>query len=278
MIPVMLKQRILSALVVAPLFIAAVLLIPTAAFKALLAVLVAVCAFEWARLSHVDGAGGRVAYAVVLVLCGYLVQGYADELRLHRWVYWLALVWWAAVCIWLVCFQRAGWGRRRLGRTGALSMGAVTLLPAWFALVSLHGLPGQGPALALYVFLLVWAADIGAYAAGKLFGRSRLASEVSPGKTVEGVLGGLLFVMLLAAGAVFYFGYESSGLIFILLSVFCGALSVAGDLLESIMKRQAGAKDSGSLLPGHGGALDRLDSLMAAAPLFVLGFFGLIAG
>ena len=146
------------------------------------------------------------------------------------------------------------------------------MLSTWLALVVLHSRPDQGPHWVLYLLVLVWVADSGAFFAGRQFGRTRLAPKVSPGKTWEGVLGGLTACALFAFGYAHYLELQGAVLTgFVLVSLVTVLFSVAGDLLESLLKRQRGVKDSGTLIPGHGGILDRIDSLFAAAPVFLLG-------
>ena len=268
----MLKQRVISSLILAPLFIALILLLPNGWFKLLVSLMVLPAAFEWARLSGVHGNGLSWLYALGLIALAYLGYEYVADLQIQHWLYWLSAVWWGLVLVWIVLSQR----RAVLGNFSLwvkLFSGVLTILPAWFALIALQAVDGIGPQLALYVFLLVWAADIGAYTFGNLWGRIKLAPLLSPGKTVEGLAGGMLAVLLLALATAAYFGLPVRGFwLFVLISLFAAAVSVLGDLYESALKRQAGVKDSGGLLPGHGGVLDRIDSLIAAAPIFLLGY------
>jgi phosphatidate cytidylyltransferase len=145
------------------------------------------------------------------------------------------------------------------------------LVPAWVAIITLHQ---HHPQLVLYLILLVASADTGAYFAGKAFGKNKLAPELSPGKTKEGMLGGLMGALVLSVFVAWYFALPAQDwFYFIALSVAVALISVAGDLFESLIKREAGQKDSGNILPGHGGILDRIDGLLAALPLFTLGIF-----
>jgi phosphatidate cytidylyltransferase len=269
----MLKLRILTIVLLAPLAVAAILLLPHDIFACLILLGIAIGAYEWGRLSEFSGGFS----ALLLIALTLLLWHFEHTLYLQIWLYWIAFIWWCVALYLIVRFQR-GYGGAPMNRYLKLFIGAVVLLPAWFAIVNLHGRPNIGPALTLYLFLIFWAADIGAYIAGKLFGRTRLASNVSPGKTFEGVAGALLAVFALAAGAAVYFGFAGSAMLtFILLSLFVAIVSIVGDLYESLMKRQAGVKDSGRLLPGHGGMLDRVDSLIAGAPVFMLGYGILLA-
>src|SRR5699024_9212938 len=157
-----------------------------------------------------------------------------------------------------------------------LIAGILVLIPAWRAIVGLHSLPLVGPEMVLFLFILVWVADSAAYLIGRQFGRARLAPALSPGKTWEGVYGAFaagLLLLLIGAKVFTFSGRAWWG--FIGLGLLTLSFSVVGDLLESLFKRIGAVKDSGRLLPGHGGALDRIDSLVAASPIFVLGAWAL---
>ncbi|MBN1379443.1 MAG: phosphatidate cytidylyltransferase [Gammaproteobacteria bacterium] len=268
----MLKQRILSILVLAPIFILLILITPNEWFKLLLSIVLMFAAYEWSRLAGIQRVSLSLLYALSLVSVACLADYYSVDLYLFKWIYWLSVVWWMGVLIWIALAQYHSRVHNFSNRT-KMFMGLMTLLPVWYALSELHAIKGMGPQLALYLVMLVWFADIGAYVFGRWLGRVKLAPTLSPGKTVEGVMGGLFTVALLATAGTFYFGLQNDKFwMFILVSVVVAAVSVVGDLFESSLKRQAGVKDSGNLLPGHGGVLDRIDSLTAAAPLFVLGF------
>ena len=175
---------------------------------------------------------------------------------------------WLLALFWVVRFpQAAGWSspwQRAL-------IGIVVLLPSWMSLVSLQKHP-NGDLLLLMLLLLVWGADIGAYFAGKTWGRTKLAPHVSPGKTRAGLWGGLTSCALISAVFVVYLELDlANGVYLLLLAMVAGVASVLGDLFESMLKRYRGIKDSSHLLPGHGGVLDRIDSITSAAPVFVLG-------
>lgn len=264
----MLKLRILTIAVLAPLAVAAILWLPNEWFAWLMALGIAVGAYEWGRLSRLPGALSLAILVIALLLLNYFQR----ELRLQSWIYWLAAAWWAVAFYRVTEYQR-GTFRGGDNKYLQLAIGALVLLPPWFAIVGLHGVQTIGHRLALYTFFIFWAADIGAYIAGRLFGRKKLASNVSPGKTLEGVYGAGAAVALLAIGGGAYFGLKGADLaVFVLVSVLAAAVSIIGDLYESLMKRVAGVKDSGRILPGHGGMLDRIDSLAAGAPVFALGY------
>jgi phosphatidate cytidylyltransferase len=172
----------------------------------------------------------------------------------------IALLWWVFALIWVAIAPA------RVNRTTAAGAGLLVLVPAWLALSRLHAL---GPELLLFLILLVVAADVGAYFAGRSFGRNKLAPRVSPGKTWEGVLGGFVAAAVMAAVGVWWFKVDAPR--FAALCIIVVVASIIGDLTESLFKRHAGLKDSGTLLPGHGGLLDRVDSITAAAPVFLVG-------
>jgi phosphatidate cytidylyltransferase len=180
-----------------------------------------------------------------------------------------ACAWWVIALFWLTLAPS------RNHPAVALACGLLVLVPAFIALARLlaatRGL-ARGPQLVLWLVLMVVAADVGAYFAGRGLGRRKLAPRVSPGKTLEGALGGLVMVALVAWGGALYFGLPQPAVVAFGCAV--GIFSVIGDLTESMVKRAAGLKDSGALLPGHGGLLDRIDSVTAAAPPYALGLFG----
>ena len=228
-------------------------------------------ALEWAQLAGIARRAARIAYAAVSVAAALgsvlVLRGQAAALT---GLLLLGCLWWLVAGAWVVHYQ---WheGPKVSDRLWLALCGWLALVPAVVALIALLA---RDPALLLALFALVWGADIFAYVGGKTFGRRRLASHVSPGKTWEGLAAALMGTQLLAvAGA-------SAGLIARLSLIETLALaavslvaSVVGDLLESLLKRLRGVKDSGTLLPGHGGILDRIDSLLAAAPVFTLGLF-----
>jgi phosphatidate cytidylyltransferase len=264
----MLKQRILTIAVAAPIFIALVLYSTTAFFSYTVLCLLMLAAYEWARLSGLHTVASAVSYSLFcggLLLLAIIFPVSQDY---HFWIYLAVLCWWLLVSVWLIAYQR----NRYVVHSSVLKllMGLLTLLPPWYALTEIHGSPAHGPGWVLLLFVVVWAADIGAYIAGKLYGRVKLAPAISPGKTIEGLGGGLLGAVLAVGAASFYFD-STPVMMLILLGMITAALSVIGDLFESMMKRMADVKDSGSLLPGHGGVLDRIDSMTIAAPLFAFG-------
>ncbi len=270
----MLKQRILTAAILIPLVIFGIFFLPTLYLSLILALVVAIGAWEWAALIHLKETKKRVVYVGIVIasLAGAAcIARYPAGLQL---ILWAALLWWLVALIWVFRFREKEQHTPTLWVNGLV--GILVLVPCWLALTVIHK-GEQGAEYLLFVMSLIWIADSGAYFSGRRWGKNKLAPHVSPGKSWEGVAGGLVFVAITAliAGS-FLFEYESTRLLwFSLLCVVVVLFSVEGDLLESMFKRRAGVKDSGTILPGHGGVLDRIDSLTAAAPLFLL---GLLAG
>ncbi|WP_303904094.1 phosphatidate cytidylyltransferase [Thiohalomonas denitrificans] len=270
----MLKQRILTALILAPLAAWAILALPSAFFALLLGVIMLLGAWEWTRLVGLNSNAGRFMYmAAVALLIGILYPLTAAPSSVV--VIGVSAVAWWGVALVAVLRYPAGIKALRQSRTTRALAGVLVLVPAWGCLVILQRAPGPGFVLLLVV--LIWGADTGAYFAGRRWGRHRLAPRVSPGKTWEGVAGGV--AVALAAGAVGWFWLRPEVMLpgFLFLCGLTIASSVLGDLSESMFKRMMNVKDSGGLLPGHGGILDRIDSLTAAAPVFALGLYGLRA-
>lgn len=261
----MLKQRVITALWLAPLALLGFFALEGYAFLAFISLIVALAGWEWARLAGYEGQVARVVYGVLLAL-GLALLSLQPSLQLPIFV--LAAIWWLWATLMVVRFPDsiALWG----GNFGKCLMGLVILLPAGLGLLVLKNLP-QGNMLILSLMLLVWGADIGAYFFGRAFGRRKLAPRVSPGKSWAGFYGGLLTSVCIAAALALYLEVASHQWLLVLLgAALVVVFSVIGDLTESMFKRQMGIKDSSQLLPGHGGVLDRIDSLTAAAPVFAL--------
>lgn len=264
-----LKLRIVSALIAAPLAVAAVFLLPPTSFALVFAVLAGIALDEWGRLAGYSTWRGRMVYLLVFGgLCVALAQmpGAAIAALAVMGVGWVI----AAGIV--VGYPRSAMVLRAPGVIPGA--GLLVLTGAWLGLVSLRAQPGLGAWLIIWLFVVVWSADIGAYFVGRAYGRHKLALAVSPGKTLEGAAGGLVCSVLLATGLVGIVPalhmVSLSLTDWALLAFALGAISIVGDLFESVLKRETGAKDSGTLLPGHGGLLDRIDALLAVLPSFAL--------
>lgn len=259
--------RIATALVLAPAAILGTLYMPGAWFASALLVVLGLGLAEWSRICGLPAAASAALLGATAVAAGLL--SLSDLL--------LALACLVALGFWFaraVVLHRGGLGRRPGPSACAVEGGAV-VAAAWSGMVLLHRQPGDGPVLALYLLLLVWSADSLAYFTGRSLGRRKLAPAISPGKTVEGLLGGMGGVLATAlAAGLFWFRLSAAALAWwLFVSLAAGLASVIGDLNESRLKRLAGVKDSGVLLPGHGGVMDRVDGLLAAAPVFAAGWY-----
>lgn len=271
----MLKSRVLTAVVLAPAAVAAIALLPATALAAVFALLVLAGAWEWSRLSGLRTAPGRVVYTAFtagLLWGAWLLMD--SQPFVHALLIATALAWLAALA-WIAAYPNGP----KPGRAASMliaAAGFLVLVPAWVALVVLRQAPEYGPAWVLFVLALIWVADSAAYFSGKRWGRRKLAPRVSPGKTREGVYGAIALVAVYALGAAFALDVPRTRLpAFVLLSLLLVPVSVVGDLFESLVKRQGGFKDSGTLLPGHGGVMDRIDSVTATVPVFLLGLIWL---
>lgn len=267
-----LTQRVLTAVPLLAGLLAVLFLAPTWFAVLLTGVVMVIGAWEWSGFLGWQLPRLRAAYAgvhvVLLVAASWLVPSVVGL----EPVLWVALGWWALALVWILRYPTP------VPPVIAGLAGILVLVPAWLAMAAVLRVPDRGPALALLALCIIFAADIGAYFAGRLFGRVKLAPMVSPGKTWEGVIGGVLLSSATAAAGGAVVGLPLRVMIPVGLGV--AALSVVGDLTESMFKRSVGAKDSGRLIPGHGGVLDRLDSITAALPLFALAlsWLGLTAG
>ena len=266
----MLWQRIATALVLIPLVVAGLLLLDTAKVAIVFGLVLLLGAAEMARLA---GLTKILPIAVYVAVVGVLLWLAWDLLvpQLRTSMQWIIATWWVLITVALVARRR---DLERIGgrRPAILLLGALVLASAWASVIGLHGVAGRGPALVLFLFLLIWVADSGAYFAGRAFGRRKLSPFVSPGKTWAGVAGAMLGSLVCALGLSWTAWSGSAGLpALAALCVVVTAVSIGGDLWESRLNREAGVKDSGTLIPGHGGVLDRIDSLLAAAPVFALG-------
>ena len=264
----MLATRIITAVILGGTITVTVLFLPTAVAAGIFGLLWLAGAWEWASFAGFT-AGRRAAY-VGLFLGSILAVSAMLAPNVALLAVAIAAVWWVAALVAVLSYPRA------FSSSAVAVMGFLVLLPSWGILAYLHGTEPAGRRLTLTVLVIVWAADVGAYGIGRWLGRVKLAPKVSPGKTWEGVTGGVLFAALAAWAAAAWLDLPVGPLI--ALGIATALVSVLGDLTVSMFKRNAGLKDSGRLLPGHGGVLDRIDSLTAAVPVFALGlkFAGLL--
>jgi phosphatidate cytidylyltransferase len=265
----LLITRIITAAFYGVAITAAVLFLPTAGVAAVFGVLWLAGAWEWAGFARF-GVGGHVVYSALIAAAMVAAWGLSGQWSVMAMLA-IALVFWLAAVGAVLKFPRP------FAAGVVVVSGCMVLLPSWWLLVRVHAAMPHGRGLAMTLLAIVWAADVGAYVFGRWLGRTQLAPAVSPGKTWEGMAGGLLLAALAAGTAAVWLEVPVARLT--ALGVVTGLVSVLGDLTQSMFKRNVGLKDSGKLLPGHGGVLDRIDSLTAAIPVFAGGLllFG-IAG
>jgi phosphatidate cytidylyltransferase len=276
----MLKQRLMTAAILIPLVVWGILRLPTPYLALILAIFILQGAWEWTGFMKLRAVWQRVAYVAVVALGLFCIWEYQQDsffVNVGVDTDWLALpalslFWWLIAIIWVLNYPTSV---RRWSSPAMLALiGLILLLPTWLAVIGLHASGGQGPLLVMYLLSLIWVADSGAYFGGRKWGKRKLAPTVSPGKSWEGVASGAVLSMAYAIGAAQVLDLPGNQWpVFVVLSLVTVFFSVLGDLTESMFKRHAGLKDSGALLPGHGGVLDRIDSVTAAAPVFVVGLW-----
>ena len=251
------KQRIITALVAIAALLIVLFFVPETVAQFVISAVILAGAWEWSAFLGFSGSGGRLGYvAAIAALLGAATFLPVDP----EIVLMISMVWWLLAMAWTAFFPTPIPAAIRW--TG----GALVLVPLFVALMMLYS---TSPATLLFALLIVWAADTGAYFSGKTLGRVKLAPKISPGKTWEGAIGGLVAVVLLILVRSFWF--DTNLWVFVPFCLAVACLSIVGDLTVSMFKRSSGLKDSGSLFPGHGGVLDRIDSVAAAAPLYALG-------
>lgn len=269
----MFKLRLITGSIMVAVFLLSLFLLPPVGFTVSITLVLLVGAWEWSNLSGFGLAYQRIFYCccVMAAICAlaFYIGIFAGGVSLVsvKEVLLVACIWWAIALLWIQGYPSSAilWGARWVRAL----IGFFVLVPAWVALVYLHQ-TSDGSWFILLLVLTVFVADTGAYFFGKALGKRKLAKHVSPGKSWEGFLGGFFCCVLFAMTihVLTQFGAWQSLLAVLLCT---STLSVVGDLLESMVKRHCGIKDSGQLLPGHGGMMDRLDSIAAAAPVFVMG-------
>lgn len=261
----MLKHRILTALILIPIFLALVIKLSPAGFCILTGLVVLWAGWEWSAFMGISSFKKKFIYPVILLFV----------LLSSLWlpiphVFYVAFIWWLLAAVLVIRYPRGAevWATSVIARG---LMGFFVLIPCWLA-VNLIRNAHDGVYTLIFLFILIWGADSGAYFVGKKWGKNKLMPAVSPGKTWQGLLGALMTAFIIVVAALAWIKPPYAMWIFvILLSLTTVLFSILGDLFESMLKRNVNLKDSGQLLPGHGGILDRIDSLTAAAPIFALG-------
>jgi len=259
-------KRILTAVILIPVFILLIFNLSPKAFCLFTAVIVLWAAWEWSFLMGIKQLKYSFIYPVILL---FLLLG-------SMWLYIpgiiiAAFIWWLFASLLVIFYPKLSqaWSKSIIIRG---LMGLMALIPCWLAINFIRNVPGSGIYILLFLFVLIWGADSGAYFAGKLWGKTKLAPEVSPGKTWQGLWGALAVTLIISIVALYWVQAPYRLWFFAcMVTVITVLFSVVGDLFESMLKRNEGLKDSGRLFPGHGGMLDRIDSLTAAAPVFLFG-------
>ena len=273
----MLKLRVITALILFPLAVCGILFLSNNSFAAFVGLIMLFAAYEWAGFAQFPSLPAKMAYVVIVAtillslwLINFLLSAsFMNGLAAAFWLFALILV-----------FGYPGSSKFWSGKTVIIAiMGLFLLTITWYAVISIHAITQiefaqthiSGPYLLLSALMLIFAADTGAYFTGRRFGKNKLAPEVSPGKSIEGVVGGLILALLMSVLFTLWHSGSSQDYLHIMsITVVTVIFSVIGDLMESMFKRQAKIKDSSNLLPGHGGILDRIDSITAAVPIFFI--------
>ncbi|WP_394754031.1 phosphatidate cytidylyltransferase [Crenothrix sp.] len=283
----MLLQRIITAAILIPLIVLAIFKLPTDYFSLIFALIMLLGAWEWTNLIEITNVFKRVLFLLLLILPMLVIHFWTQILELVsltadlpairdysgiiEWLVVPPVLFWILTMVLIRNAPKSVLNLQLKPRNKVL-LGAFILFSAWMFLTRLRIL--NAPEMTLYFFILIWGADISAYFVGKKYGTTKLSPEISPGKTIAGMYGALAAAAMCAVvfGLIFQFNIVFI-MDFVLLSVVTVLISIYGDLFFSVVKRQRGVKDTGAILPGHGGILDRLDSLIAAVPFFYAGIY-----
>ncbi len=268
----MLKQRVITAVILALIVVGSLLFLDSFYVALLFSLILLVSIQELARmtLSNQPLIQWVAAFSIVALFFIALPE---ISIRLLAYQSFFGLLLWLLILLFMLRYSYSGkWSKN--SKFSLFFLSALLLLFCVNGLLFIHQHFEQGGWMLLYLLSLVWVADIGAYFSGKSFGKNKLAPGISPGKTREGVLGGLILNSMWISAVYFISqGWGMAYTSFLVLGILTAAISVIGDLYESILKREAGLKDSGKILPGHGGVLDRIDSIIAATPVYISGLF-----
>jgi len=275
-----LKQRIITALILAPLMIGGIFFLPLEPFAYFIGVIAAIGAWEWANIAGYTKPAARVGYAAAVFACLFVTARVLHQNEgLEIYFLGVGALWW--LFAFLLVKQYPGGTELWNARPVRALLGLCVLVPMWVGFMTLK-VQEHSSLLIVYVMLIVWGADTGAYFAGKTWGKAKLAPNVSPGKSWAGFWGGMATTLLVALIYGLCVNHwirpldSMDAVILVSITLITTVISVLGDLVESMMKRNRGIKDSSQLLPGHGGVLDRIDSMAAAVPIFA--FFMLLFG
>ncbi|MCF6355086.1 MAG: phosphatidate cytidylyltransferase [Candidatus Polarisedimenticolaceae bacterium] len=273
----MLAQRVLTAALLAPLVAGGVLYLSTFWVAIFFAAVIMLAAWEWARLAKISTPLWQAIFLLLMAAALGVAALMISNPVFNYWLLATASTGWLLGAVLLIRIKKI---ERVSSEPDPLwaAVGLLVLLPCWTALIALHGQGEEGPVLMLFVLVLIWVSDSSAYFAGRRWGRVKLAPVISPGKTREGVYGALAGAAICGVVLAWIAPDIGGVLVTVPLCLLTCLASVEGDLFESLAKRRAGVKDSGNLLPGHGGVLDRIDSVTAAAPIFMLGLMLLGSG
>jgi phosphatidate cytidylyltransferase len=277
----MLIHRILAAAVLIPLVIVVLFFVPLSVFSLTIILVCGLAAWEWAQFLHITKKHSKLIFAfsiVILLTILYLIPNSVElKIKLYTVILFLSIIWWLIALYLVVSYPDTTkyWSDSTVIDSTFIKLlfAFFTIVPFFIGMIELRAINYMsnsytGAVCLLYVFVLVWATDTGAYFAGRAFGKRKLAAKVSPGKTIEGFIGGISVAIIISIIAYMLNLFDMTFSTFFISSLSAIFVSVLGDLTESMFKREAGIKDSGHLIPGHGGILDRIDSLTAAVPVF----------
>jgi len=268
----MLKQRIITAAILIPLVVWSIFYASEQGFTSGLAVVLFIATLEWNNFVNYNNKASGYIFSVVLILA-FLYMEHLAELQFIQYAIYLSLVWWLISIPLLFNFPFKS-SHLLQQKPTKIIIGFVMILSTFLALNLLRNSQEYGSVYVMYLFIIIWIADSGAYFAGRKWGKHKLIPNVSPGKSWEGVVGGVIASLVAAFVALDILNIDSSqSVMFILVTLVTVIYSVVGDLSESMFKRMASIKDSGKILPGHGGILDRIDSLTSGLPVFLAGLW-----